>query len=516
MHEVLSLVFTYVWGAWRHRWLALVIAWIIALAGWFWVWQMPEAYVAKARVYVDTNTVLRPLLRGLAIQPDIDERITLMSRTLLSRPNLEKLMRMTDLDLEVSTDQQKERLLTELDKAISLGGDSSNTSLYYISVKHEDRNTARRIAQALITVFIESSLGDKRSDSSQAQSFLDQQIADYEERLMIAEERLANFKAEHRDTLPGAGGSDYYSRLDNARNDLRGARLVLSEMENRQMELERQLDGEEPIFISSSIVTTPATMSPLDSRIQMLRVRVDDLLSRYTYKHPEVRQINGLIAELEAEKRRELKQMQQDTGSGFSSLSNSPVYQGMRKMLAETEANAAELRVRVAEYERRMGALEGKVNTIPETEAKFKQLDRDYGVVSRQHQALLQRRESAQLSDDMEHNASSVVFRVIDPPFVPSRPSEPNKLILNGGVLLVAIGIGVGVAVLLFLLSPVIGATQTLVDVTGLPLLGSVSLNQLPEERRAELFSLLTFAAFTAGLVLVFVGVSLGEGNLAV
>jgi polysaccharide chain length determinant protein (PEP-CTERM system associated) len=257
-------------------------------------------------------------------------------------------------------------------------------------------------------------------------------------------------------------------------------------------------------------------MSPLDSRIQTLRVRVDDLLSRYTYKHPEVRQINGLIAELESEKRLELKQMRQDTDSGFSSLSNSPVYQGMRTMLAETEANAAELRVRVAEYERRMSALEGKVSSIPETEAQFKQLDRDYGVVSRQHQTMLQRRESAQLSDDMEHNASSVVFRVIDPPFVPSRPSEPNKLMLNAGVLLAGMGVGVGVALLLFLLSPVIGATHTLVDVTGLPLLGSVSLNQPPEERRAELYSLLTFAAFTAGLLLIFVGVSLGEGNLAV
>lgn len=516
MHEVLSLVFTYVWGAWRHRWLALVIAWIIALAGWFWVWQMPEAYVAKARVYVDTNTVLRPLLRGLAIQPDIEERIVLMSRTLLSRPNLEKLMRMTDLDLEVNTDQEKESLLSELGKAISLGGDRTNTSLYYISVKHEDRNTARRIAQALITVFIESSLGDKRSDSSQAQSFLDQQIADYEQRLMIAEERLAKFKQEHRDTLPGANGGDYYSRLEVARNDLRGAQLVLSEMENRQAELERQLDGEEPVFISSSVVTPTATMSPLDSRIQALRVRVDGLLSRYTYKHPEVRQINGLIAELEAEKRRELSQMRQDSDSGFGNLANSPVYQGMRSMLAETEANAAELRVRVAEYERRVNALEGKVNSIPETEAHFKQLDRDYDVVARQHQALLQRRESAALSDDMEHNASSVVFRVIDPPFVPSRPSEPNKLLLNGGVLLVSIGVGIGVAVLLFIVSPVIGATHTLIDVTGLPLLGSVSLNQSPEERRAELYSLLTFAAFTAGLLLLFVGVSLGEGNLAV
>ena len=81
MQEVLALVFTYVWGAWRHRWLALVVTWIVALGGWLWVWQMPEAYVAKARIYVDTNTVLRPLLQGLAIQPDINQRITLNEDT---------------------------------------------------------------------------------------------------------------------------------------------------------------------------------------------------------------------------------------------------------------------------------------------------------------------------------------------------------------------------------------------------------------------------------------------------
>ena len=88
MQEILAQVFSYIWGVWRHRWLALGVAWLVAIAGWAWVWQLPESYVATARVYVDTNSVLRPLLRGLAIEPNIDQRISMMSRTLLSRPNL--------------------------------------------------------------------------------------------------------------------------------------------------------------------------------------------------------------------------------------------------------------------------------------------------------------------------------------------------------------------------------------------------------------------------------------------
>jgi polysaccharide chain length determinant protein (PEP-CTERM system associated) len=514
MQEALALLFTYVWGAWRHRWLALSVAWVIAIGGWIWVWQLPEAYVAKARISVDSNTVLRPLLRGMAIQPDINQRLTLMSRTLLSRPNLEKLMRMTDLDLEVSTDRQKEELLSSLGEAISLSGERDNASLYYISVKNKDRDNARRIAQALITVFIESSLGDKRTDSSEAQSFLEQQILEYEKRLVSAEKRLAQFKQSNVDMLPGSGG-DYYSRLESAKASLNGARLQLREMENRQQELARQVAGEDPVFISTGVtVTSSGIMSPLDTRIQSLRFRVDDLLTRYTDKHPEVRQINALIAELEGEKVIEYTQLREEPGSGLSGFSNSPVYQGMRSMLAATAANVAELRVREAEYQKRVIDLEGKVNSIPETEAQFKQLDRDYSVISSQHQQLLQRREQARLSGDMEQNASDVVFRVIDPPFVPSKPSEPNKIMLNSGVLVVALGAGVGLSLLLFLLSPVIGNAHMLVSVTGLPMLGSVTFNQSPVARRSELYGLLSFGVCSVGLVLIFIGLSLGQGSL--
>ena len=514
MQEVLAQVFSYVWGVWRHRWLALGVAWVVAIAGWVWVWQLPESYVATARVYVDTSSVLRPLLRGLAIEPNIDQRISMMSRTLLSRPNLEKLMRMTDLDLQVNTEARKNEMLSELSEAISLSGSRDNDSLYAISVSDPDREVAKKITQSLITVFIESSLSGKREDSTGAQDFLDEQISEYEKRLVAAESRLALFKQKNVDVLPGSGG-DYYSTLQVARENLAQAKLQLSELENRRLELERQLDGEEPIFLSSA-VTAPSSsgMSPLDSRIQSMKSALDSLTVRYTEKHPEVRQLSAMIEQLEAEKASEYRRVRGDSSASFSGLSNSPVYQGMRSMLAETEAGVAELQVRVEEYERRVTDLAEKVNNVPEIEAQLKQLDRDYSVIAGQHSELLERREAARLSQDVEQNASDVTFRVIDPPFVPLEPSEPNKPLLNAAVLLLSLAAGVGAGLLAFLIRPVISDARTLVTLTGMPLLGTVSLNLLPEQKRKETMGLLTFAAFSVVLLMVFVGMSLGQSGV--
>ena len=514
MQEALAQILSYVWGVWRYRWLALIVAWLVALGGWAYVWQMPESYVATARVYVDTNSVLRPLLRGLAIAPNIDQRISMMSRTLLSRPNLEKLARMTDLDLTAITEAQKNALVERLRSSISLGGSRANASLYEISVRDRDRDVARRITQSLITVFIESSLNEKREDSSGAQSFLDEQIAEYEKRLIQSESRLARFKQKNVAVLPGTGGGDYYSRLEGARANLSTARLELEELQNRRAELRRQLDGEEPVFLGGGSSGMGAS-SPLDQRIQALNVRRDELLARYTDQHPQVRQISGLIEELQAKKQEEMAAMAPGTGSSFGNLNASPVYQGMRAMLAETEARVAELQVRVEEFQRRVDELNNQVVQIPEVEAQLQQLNRDYQVVSRQHQELLQRRESARLGQDVESNASDVTFRVIDPPFVPLVPNEPNKLLLNVGVVVVALGAGVALALLLSLLKPLITDARMLANSTGLPLLGTVTLNRKDRERRGENWRLAGFAACTLLLLATAAGVAVGPALLA-
>src|SRR5690349_15412329 len=100
MHELLHQLLAHGRGMWHRRWVGLAAAWIVGIVAVSIVYRIPEKYEASARVYVDTESILRPLLQGLAIQPNVDQQVALMSRTLISRPNVEKLMRLADLDLD--------------------------------------------------------------------------------------------------------------------------------------------------------------------------------------------------------------------------------------------------------------------------------------------------------------------------------------------------------------------------------------------------------------------------------
>ena len=507
MQEILAQVLAHVWGVWRFRWIVITVAWVVALAGWIFVAQMPSQYEASARIHVDSNTVLRPLLRGLAIQPNITQRIQLMSRTLLSRPNLEKLMRMTDLDLTADTEADKDRVVTELRSGISLSGDRENASLYTVSFVDEDRDTAKRVTQSLLTVFIETTLGDEREDSAGAQSFLDDQIVEYEKRLSESEGRLAQFKQKYTGILPGQGGT-YYQRLEAERKQLESAQLQLREVEHRRDELKRQLTGEEPVSTGG---LDSGLSSSLDGRIASLQTKLDSLLTKYTERHPEVIQTRSLIDELETEKEVEIQAIRESMAGGYSAHNTSPVYQQMRSMLSESEARAAELSVRVSEYKDRVKELDSMVDSIPVIEAELTQLNRDYQVVSQKHSELLSRREAARISEDVERKANDLVFRVIDPPFVPIKPNKPDKLILNSVVLAAALGAGIGVALLLSLLRPVIMDRRILTELTGLPVLGTVMAREDPEARKQEFLRVVAFASLLVVLVLSFAALNFGQ-----
>ncbi len=507
MQEILALAFEYLRGIWRFRWIGLLTAWLVCVVGWAVVAQMPEQYVASARVHIDTNSVLRPLLRGIAIQPDVGQRIALLSRTLLSRPSLEKLMRMTDLDLQAKSEADKDRILGMLKDGVTLSGDRRNSSLYSVSFKHDDRDTAKRVVQSVLTVFIEGTLGDKRTESEGAQEFLEAQIEDYEQRLTEAEKRRADFKRRHAGSLPGQGGG-YYGKLESAKGRLAGAELELKEARNRLKQLKQQLQHEEPEIEAGALIVQES--SPLDVRIQGMQAKLDGLLVNYTDRHPGVRQLRGLIAELEKERDAEL---QENVASGGADgvLRANPVYQQIKNLITAAEAEIATLTVRVDEYKQRMAALQNAIDSIPQIEAQMQQLDRDYNVISGQHQALIKRRESARLGGKVGQAADDVKFRVIDPPFVPAKPTEPNKVLLNTGVFVAGIGAGAGVALLISLLRPVISDRRRLAVVTGLPVFGTVTLVRAPEERRKVLISGLMFVSIALLLLFLYAVISLDQ-----
>jgi uncharacterized protein involved in exopolysaccharide biosynthesis len=120
MRALLSQLRRYEVTAWRHRWIAVAAAWIICIAGWAAVASIPNSYEASARLYVDADDVLTPLLKGLALDNSLGNEIEVLQRTLLSRPNLEKLISKTDLNLTIRSPSDLERLVAELATAIHI------------------------------------------------------------------------------------------------------------------------------------------------------------------------------------------------------------------------------------------------------------------------------------------------------------------------------------------------------------------------------------------------------------
>ncbi len=98
MDQFLKELLGHLRGMWNRRLIGLAVAWAVAIIGFALAFAIPEKYEASARVQVDTQTLLKPVLEGLSIQPNLDQQVALISRTLLNRGNVEKLVQMNNLD----------------------------------------------------------------------------------------------------------------------------------------------------------------------------------------------------------------------------------------------------------------------------------------------------------------------------------------------------------------------------------------------------------------------------------
>ena len=124
LNEIKELVLQYIRGIWKNRWYAVIIAFPLMMAGFLFVDQLKDRYLAVTKVYIDSASLLRPLLTGLAVESDFDSTVQLMVRKLLSRPSVERAIRMVDLDVEVETPREMEELLDMVMDRLSVTGTS--------------------------------------------------------------------------------------------------------------------------------------------------------------------------------------------------------------------------------------------------------------------------------------------------------------------------------------------------------------------------------------------------------
>ncbi len=504
MNELIAQVLATLHNMWRRRWVGLLVAWIVGVVGIVGLLRVPDRFEATARVFVDTKSVLKPLMRDLAVEPDIDQTINMLARTMITRPNIELLIGKSGLASSSLSPLERERTIETLLREIKLTG-SGRDNVFTFVYRDSDPIRARFVVEKLVALFVESDLGAKARDTESARGFIDQQIKTYEARLAEAEGRLKDFKVRNLG-IADSSGKDYFTRMSALSEELGRISVELRAAEQSRDALKRELSGETATLLPDPNAASDLPGSPeLDARIEAQRRQLDELLRRYTDLHPDVVASRRLIARLEEQKQQDADARRRAAlakpARAPSTLN--PVSQQIKLALAESEAAVAALRVRAGDLQSRVNQLRASATRVPQVEAEMAQLNRDYEIIRRNYETMVGRREKASLSEDVDATRLAN-FRVIDPPRSSPTPVFPNRLALAPLLLLAALALGAAASFVVAQLLPTFNSAASLRTVTHRQVLGSVSALVTGEVVRRGRQQAVAFAFGTFGLVIIY------------
>ena len=504
MEDLRLRLLGYLASAWHYRWHGLAAAASICAIGWLTIALIPNSFESETKVYIDTDTLLRPLLKGLAVTTNSAQQVNVMLRTLLTTPNLERVIRATNHNSDKMSGAQMQDAVASLRNGISLSS-LGTKKLFSITYRAASPARAQSVAQALLYVLIDSNIGNLRKSSDNVRGFLDNQISSYEQKLTEADRRRANFKSSHLNffTTSSRGGvTDVGDSVVAADTALIQAKTTLGEAKARRDSLVSQLR----LTQSTLDVNTPPAVIigggplSLSEQLSIAKAKLSALQIRFTNDYPDVQIEKHLIKKLKSEIAESSKS---GTVRDLQGISN-PAYVAISNKVADQDANVAVARERLASAKTQLVQAKKTALLAITVQRQYQNLDRDYQVLHKNYEALVARRESANISQAAD-SQQSTIFRIVEPPNRPDRPIAPNRLLLNAIVLFVGLGAGLAVAVALGETSGRIKSVGELSASFSLPVLGAITFVQTAVDATRQRRSALHFALGVSLLLLGYI-----------
>jgi len=494
----------YLTGTWHYRWVAMAVAWMICILGWVGVALVPNQFQAVAMIYVDTDTMMAPLLKGLTVSTDPQQQVSVMLNTLLARPNLEQVVHLTDPNASSLSSADMAKAVENLQDNISIKP-LATKNLFQLAYTDKNPDRGLNVSQTLLSIFVDSNIGTKRHDLEGAQSFLDTKVNEYEGLVRQAEQRRAAFRQANLDVLSSTISPEAArTQVETARQELGGAEARLSSLRGQLASIPKIIfiDGPGPLILSSSSGNSPTTGrgGSLFQRLAEAKQALIELKSKYTDDFPDV------IAE-----KREVQQLQSELaatppagsqGTGDQSIPN-PIYTQTQNKLSDAMTEVALQSHRLSDAEANMDKAKQQSARTIDVNTQFANLDRDYDLVHKTYQDLLTRRESAKLSQSVNDEQSSINVRIVEPPKKAPFPVAPNRPLFNSIVFLAGLVAGIASAIGLSMNAGRFFAKEQLAAEFDYPIIGVVGrlarADDGSQARRA-------FATLAASALLLFCG----------
>lgn len=476
---------------WNRRWLALGVAWALCVLGWLTVAFIPNSYESRTRIFVQLDDVLAQQI-GIG-SGDRKRDIERVRQTLTSAVNLEKVIRSTRLGEEISSPRDMEIAVEGLTKQIDVKSEKDN--LFEITAESgrrdlsdsENAKLAQDIVQKMIDIFREENLAGGRGEMRETLAFLDQQLASRQKELETAEQRRLAFEAQHPYLIGGAQA--LVQKLDTTSGSVRNVEADLAAAQSALAAIDGQLAGTpRTIVVPGQSGGARGALAQAEADLAGMRAR------GLTDTHPDVAALTRQIASLR-------KQAANDPGGGMPN----PAYVSLQSIRADRMASIQALQARKAALQAELTAIAANQSDEPGVAAEAQRISRDYDVLRKQYDKLLQDREELRLRGQVETERSAIKFEVIDPPTTPRAPAAPNRPLLLLGVLILALGAGAGAAFAVGFIRSTFSTASKLEQVMDIPVLGTISFALTEAGKSLQLRRNKQFAGACAALGGLFV-----------
>jgi polysaccharide chain length determinant protein (PEP-CTERM system associated) len=438
-----------------------------------------------------------------------------MLRTLITRPTLEQVIHLTDPAAKTLTAVQMEERVADVRNRISIRG-TETKNFYDIGYTDNDPNYAAAVTQTLLSILQDSRVGGTRLDMDTVRSFINKQIADYEQRLRDADKRRADFRTANIQILGKGPAANRIDAADNAHEqairELNAAIARRDSIKDQIAQTPKTVPIDERMFPGANVPMSvggpgpAAAIANATQRLQQAQTQLEELRTRYTDSWPDVVSTKALIARLQAQLAESNKPSPEARAANTIMVAN-PALSQLQDKLSNEETNVAALRQRAAAAADDLVRSKNEAARGIDIAAQFGGLDRDYDNIERTYKELLQSRESASLSQARDDQNQGVSFRIVEPPQKPQLPASPNRPMLNSGVLLMGLGGGVAIAILLSLSAGRFLTSDELASHFGFPLAGVITALPYGAGARRNRLSALALSVSVALLILSYVGV---------
>ena len=495
------------------RWRLIAFCLLLALAGGLAVYlQLPKVYGSFALLSFERQQVNPARMAPEKQNSRLQDTVATLSQMVLSRTNLEEVIKQFDLYPEMRRELPIEDVIEKMRQKIKVDL-SKRGDTFTVSFEGHDPVTVQKVTNALAAKFIEENLKYREERASETSRYTEDELNMAKAVLDRKEQAMRDYKLKYYNEMPQQRQAnltrlsalhDQYQAVQDSIQDLERTRVMAQEQIALRKQLGAALAGEKSETLSSS--RQGPQLDPVE-RLRRLRLYLKDIQSRYTEKHPEVRRTRQMIARLE----KEIAAAGKADGQGGSAaaLAVDPELRQLQLQIKEVDLNIRKLKKEQEKIKTEISRYEKWIEAAPVREAEWNALTRDYDELRRHYDYLVAQNLQARSVEHLERKQKGSKFKVVDPARRPEKPIKPNFKKMFALLIGLGGGLGVGLTMMLDFIDTSFKDPEEVEMVLGLPVIATIPCIELEEEQRKNrlrtiasgLFFISGYLAFCAALV---------------